>query len=562
MGLRIRADPLIRLSSLSLTASLKAAQLSSILLLIQSSVQASSTRVVVQNVLLQYNQGNNTVDNWSRAATDLQSAIAGGGTSALLLQAIIFPKNGTGMGDPHGLLNITGGGLRRKIQLPYAHQNGTPVYLGDDGLGYPPLLYPNFTYTHTTINSTYTESTASFNGDPLYPNSTLVLGPWQVTESLTLLSITVPILNNTSPSDILGWMTVIANGKMITDVVTSLEGLGDTGNVLLIGFNRPDNRIPPGLDYTNMSTESRTAVESKFIHFILQPLQNPSRDIRHSQHAFGKPNTPFTIRDYTAVLDAYTTNGPGSLISTTNEANKTVAVGYALPSIRLVDWVLLIEQANGEVMAPINHLRNVLLACVFGTLGFILLVLIPIAHFSVRPIRRLREATKRSVDPYGQSSDDGRPRSSDSRDEHQRLSGDHGSIEQSAKKEGFMDYISVWRHGRNRTRAEWRDQDRRHTFRIPGKVHDGKHVVHDELTDLTRTFNEMSEELMMQYERLEERVKMRTQELEHSKKAAEAANESKTLFIANIRYEISFTWRPTRVFWCTREQIGVLVLAH
>ena len=62
--------------------------------------------------------------------------------------------------------------------------------------------------------------------------------------------------------------------------------------------------------------------------------------------------------------------------------------------------------------------------------------------------------------------------------------------------------------------------------------------MHDELTDLTRTFNEMSEELRMQYERLEERVKERTQELEISKKAAEAANESKTAFIANISHEL------------------------
>ena len=62
-------------------------------------------------------------------------------------------------------------------------------------------------------------------------------------------------------------------------------------------------------------------------------------------------------------------------------------------------------------------------------------------------------------------------------------------------------------------------------------MQDGKHFIKDELTDLTRTFNEMSEELMMQYERLEERVRERTQELELSKKAAEVANESKTLFI-------------------------------
>ena len=62
--------------------------------------------------------------------------------------------------------------------------------------------------------------------------------------------------------------------------------------------------------------------------------------------------------------------------------------------------------------------------------------------------------------------------------------------------------------------------------------------MRDELTDLTETFNDMSDELVMQYERLEERVKARTAELELSKQAAEVANESKTLFIANISHEL------------------------
>ena len=48
----------------------------------------------------------------------------------------------------------------------------------------------------------------------------------------------------------------------------------------------------------------------------------------------------------------------------------------------------------------------------------------------------------------------------------------------------------------------------------------------------------MSDELMLQYQSLEKKVAVRTHELELSKKAAEAANESKTLFIANISHEL------------------------
>jgi osomolarity two-component system sensor histidine kinase SLN1 len=62
--------------------------------------------------------------------------------------------------------------------------------------------------------------------------------------------------------------------------------------------------------------------------------------------------------------------------------------------------------------------------------------------------------------------------------------------------------------------------------------------VTDELTELTKTFNEMSDELTIQYNRLEERVAERTRELAKAKTAAEKANESKTLFIANISHEL------------------------
>lgn len=48
----------------------------------------------------------------------------------------------------------------------------------------------------------------------------------------------------------------------------------------------------------------------------------------------------------------------------------------------------------------------------------------------------------------------------------------------------------------------------------------------------------MTDELMLQYQGLEAKVAERTRELEISKKAAEAANESKTLFIANISHEL------------------------
>ena len=540
------ADRLNRLSSLSLTASLYSEQLLSNLVLIESSVQAISTRVLIQNALQRYNDvGNDTASNWVRAQSDLTTALAGGGASQYLFQARVFSKNGTGINSQYGLINATGTGVDGEVTLPFDYNNGSSVYLGDDGEGYPTTLYPNFTYTSTVVNSTFNTSNAFFGGNPLYPNSTLLLGPWQLNESFALISITVPIINNTSAIDILGWLTVVANAQLLINVENSLEGLGDTGVILIIGPNTVDNKFPAGIKYNSHMQLSRPSVDDQEVRFVLPPVQNANRSTRHSASAFGQPDVPFQLKDYPAAENAITINNhalnnAGSLVDSTNEEGDSVAVGFSYPQNGLVDWVVLVEQENSEILLPTVHLRNVLLACVFGTTGGIMLLLIPIAHYSVRPIRRLRAATKRTVDPYGYPSDSGSVRSSISGDGEPGGSGDEENMAAVGRKEGFMGPLSEWRTTRRKAKADKRirEDQRRETFRIPGKVLDRKHFIHDELTDLTTTFNEMSEELMMQYERLEEKVRQRTYDLELSKKAAEAANESKTLFIANISHEL------------------------
>ena len=461
----------------------------------------------------------------------------------MLLEAQVFSKNGTGVGGPYGLLNVSSPAIADAIPLPFLDPDGTSVYLGDNGTGYPAQLYPNLTFTSTVINSTFNQSDAFWNGQRLYENTTIFLGPWLLNGSFAILSLTVPVVNDTSSEDTLGWITIIANAKSIFNIEQSVEGLGDTGQILIVAPSTTTQKLPTSIRAAGSTTANRTAAKIQDMQLVLPPTQNSSRSTRHSMRAYGMPNLPFQMQHYPAVLDAYTSNtgsrnNAGSLISTTNEENDHVSVGYALPTSSMVDWALIVEQSYAEVIAPIHRLRNVLVACVFGTVGAILLLLLPLAHLSVRPIRRLREATKKTVEPYRYESDDGSIRSSISGDHEGLESGEEGSMTTAARKEGFMGRVSRWRNKHQRNDTEHRDRQRRQTFRIPGKVQDRKHIVQDELTDLTRTFNEMSEELMMQYERLEERVKERTQELEISKKAAEAANESKTAFIANISHEL------------------------
>lgn len=126
--------------SLSLTASLKAAQIASDLLLIQSTCSTIVTRILLQNALKSFYRGNQTSMNWTAANNDVISALASGGLSALL-QVTVFSKNGTG--DGYGLLNATADLGTSGIGLPFNYLNGSQVMLGDPGLGYPEALYPN-----------------------------------------------------------------------------------------------------------------------------------------------------------------------------------------------------------------------------------------------------------------------------------------------------------------------------------------------------------------------------------------------------------------------------------
>jgi osomolarity two-component system sensor histidine kinase SLN1 len=131
--------------SLSLTASLKAAQIASDLLLIQSTCSTIVTRVLIQNALKSFYKGNQTAMNWTTALNDVTGALASGGLSALL-QVTVFSRNQTG--SPFGLLNATADLGDSGIALPITYPNGSNVMLGDPGLGYPEALYPNVSISY------------------------------------------------------------------------------------------------------------------------------------------------------------------------------------------------------------------------------------------------------------------------------------------------------------------------------------------------------------------------------------------------------------------------------
>ncbi|RMZ91097.1 hypothetical protein DV736_g1669, partial [Chaetothyriales sp. CBS 134916] len=521
----------IRLSGLALTASLKATQVSSTLLLYQAQVESIASRSLIQSALQRFNAGtttassisrtlrNQTRQNWNRTLSDIQGALANGN---LLVQSIVFPSfNTTNSTSLSGLLKVTAM-LDSEVHLPYGYPNGTQVSLGDPELGYPPMLYPNLTYAPNDTSGLPQAQSVMYDGQQVDPRGMLILGPLVVNDTYALLSVTVAIVNDTSGSNILGWLTVVIAADMVIDIARSPEGLGDTGEVLLVGPLSLDNRYP----------QDPSAISPGVLGNYLSKFEIPPNGIfgRHKTRVtVANYSLPFNTSSYPAVLSAWSkdnnaVNNKGAYISTRNEDDTRVAAGYARIAAPYVDWTLIVELAYDEVVAPINHLRNVVLICVFSVTGLLLLTIFPLAHYSIAPIRQLRNATLKTIEPY-QSED-----ASDLSVSHHEHATDVNADE--ADKERFFSFAHF------RRPADPKRLRKRRTFRIPSKVPERKHWVTDELTELTNTFNDMSDELAMQYERLEQRVKERTAELEASKITAEVANQSKTLFIANISHEL------------------------
>jgi osomolarity two-component system sensor histidine kinase SLN1 len=514
----------IRSTRLTLTASLKAAQLASNLALMQTLVQQAANRLSPQTALQRYYTGNTSASVWSRTAEDYDAIFSGDVNSRVAIQAQIYANNSTDRAIFSRTANSVAG-----IVLPLLTPDGRNATLGDPVYGFIPALYPKFAIQQTVLNNTFSEYSGRYEGRLIDNTSYLFAGPYRVNATLSLVSITVPIINNTSNIETLGWLTTVLDASLISNVVNAMEGLDDTGLTLLFGPSNATNNFPPGYLYNQPGAQPP---ENAQVQFLMPPTQRQGIK-RHGQYDTALDPQPFDWTRYPAIRKGFTeatgaTNNAGSLIDTRNEAGDHVAVGYAMVRNPMVTWLVLIEQSHDEVWGPIFHLRKVLLACVFGAMGALMLLAFPVAHYSSQPIRRLRDATKKTVSPHI-FEDDSMSSQND---------GTNDSEEALARKEGFLGKVIHFRKNQKLSRAEKKDADRRRQFRIPGKVKDRKHFINDELTDLTKTFNEMTDELMMQYERLEERVQQRTAELEQSKKAAEAANESKTLFIANISHEL------------------------
>ncbi|KAF3392842.1 Two-component system protein B [Penicillium rolfsii] len=518
--------------SLELVASIKASQIASTLEVFEVTCKTISTRILIQAALKRYYNGNTSTSNWDSSILDFQSALGSRGYLSLY-QAQLYSRSGDG---DSRLLNVTSDTIP-KITLPYTDANGSAVTLGN-GV-FPPTLYPNLTYTQSS-NGTSSWTVHAFPDFPLGLKTPLMLGPLWVNDSFSLVSLTLPIVNNTSDTELLGFMTILASAANIQDVVSSRDGLGSTGQVLLLGPSRPENVFATDAQpATATSTADSAALSDAQVHYIFEPTPLPGQASRHGQEA---TSTSFALSQYQMALDIMLEpyghqNKSISRLSTTNEDGTKVAVGVIRPQTTLAQWILVVEETHAEAFSPVLRLRKIILACVFGTAGAILLLVPLLTHWAVAPIRRLREAARRSVVPHMQSPPSSQPAPKAINSPGEMFEAMEDQPNEKGNSSTWMAHFRRPLERLNSTNNVLSGTAHR-PFQIPARVKERRHCINDELTELTSTFNEMSDELTIQYNRLEERVAERTRELEKAKLAAETANESKTLFIANISHEL------------------------
>lgn len=205
-----------------------------------------------------------------------------------------------------------------------------------------------------------------------------------------------------------------------------------------------------------------------------------------------------------------------------------VKVSAAYYNVQFSNWLWLIvtSQKQSSFNAPVTKMTHIIIGVTIGVGFFMCFVTFTLAFWFIRPITRLKEATE-SITRYKKGKKGGKKTRTNTDNDSPQGSSDTLNDEKLSKRESFHSLST------NGSESGYSSG-----IRLPSRIPKSKMLFKDELSELSEAFNIMTEELEKQYTHLEDRVKLRTKELEASKIQAEAANEAKTVFIANISHEL------------------------
>ncbi|RLV91631.1 Histidine protein kinase SLN1 [Spathaspora sp. JA1] len=320
------------------------------------------------------------------------------------------------------------------------------------------------------------------------------------------MGITIPVVSNSSiiidePS-ISGYLTVIASAENIKDALN-----------------------------TNGSTQDYQALAVKPIYGNVNISSNETQirpigfeTVFQVDNSLLVPGNIYSITASSSIRVAIETS-TGSSTNVESYSGKKVAIGFTPLTIGETTWIIIVVQKRSVFMGPINTLKRIIIGVVIGIGVFMCLITFPLAVWFIRPITKLKLATE-AITRYKKEKGNGGSRHSNENnyDSIPLVAGSnkHGSRSNSINSTTTGTSNSIYSTG----------------ILLPDRIPRSKKFFKDELTELSEAFNIMTEELDKQYTHLEDRVKLRTKELEASKIEAEAANEAKTVFIANISHEL------------------------
>lgn len=105
----------------------------------------------------------------------------------------------------------------------------------------------------------------------------------------TVVSLTLPITDNTNHDIVLGFMTVVAAATSLIDVTQNRAGLAKTGSVLLISTSRGENLFryeqrPANPESQPAYVPPPGALNWARVKYVFPPYPNGNQTDRHSQY--------------------------------------------------------------------------------------------------------------------------------------------------------------------------------------------------------------------------------------------------------------------------------------
>lgn len=411
--------------------------------------------------------------------------------------------------------------------------------------------------------------------DGLLSNGGYLEGPY-IENDTYFMSMTVAIYANESilihESFVTGYLTVIIDAKTLADVAVTKN----TSDYSAVNFYIPISTLSNATDLTG------------FLYAFM------SEDMTLTQY-----NTQYQFNSFQPAESVFI-NGKtvGQNTKIRNPLKQDVSLGYAAVNLGIAKWMVTVEQTRSNFIGPTTKLIKIMVGVCIGLAALMCIITFPLAHYGVRPILELQKATENITQRRGIKSGKRRKRVSQSiqRNRFNPFNHQHSTsnsttaYELNEKGQPATDYISEDDHSPNRSMthsggSQSINLDHTNNTGLHDDNHSKSHrnswptsasspssndsfeqhsdlenqqqsnqqiqmvktngIFYDELNELTDAFNAMSLELEKQYTHLEYRVKARTKELELAKiqadaarQQAEAANEAKTVFIANISHEL------------------------